>query len=458
MKKHHFYILYFLLLYLLSPMNTITFIAQRCSNPEPWQEWCLLCGSVLFFAGIVVLGCRLHRWFPSVPATEPVKRIGTVKFPWQKNRDATPETQSKDSPLNNIYLITALVLCLHISDSWKTMHRDFSDFIDQGYFRMADIYVALGCTPDAGYKLYSYCATPCFHEEERTRRITYLLENGANPNKGPNWRTPVDACMHEKNRHLLPLLFSHGGKLEWVPEKFMLPHASLAAHEAEPEFLRYLIQHGADVNTPDTMNRDKTPLHYALSWSHHNKDDQLECVRLLLEAGADVNAMTRDGCTPLDIHASNDGPIAALLRQHGGLFARELPFSLKLGEKHLTAKLRAANPECGDADLRGVLQLKNTEMPFTYHHTGKGNGFITVRGDNGPLEIRCYDEHDNGSYYAEGWADITLDDINDDSHPDIVVEYTEFSGDCSIGTPMRSVYLYHPTGYYFKHLYTGPKK
>jgi ankyrin repeat protein len=69
-----------------------------------------------------------------------------------------------------------------------------------------------------------------------------------------------------------------------------------------------------------------TPLHWA-AWTHiedvdgsHDLDEtaRAKTVQLLLDSGADVNAVSGSGHTPLDIaHASHAASIVALLESHG---------------------------------------------------------------------------------------------------------------------------------------------
>lgn len=75
---------------------------------------------------------------------------------------------------------------------------------------------------------------------------------------------------------------------------------------SHPEVVDLLIKHGADVHQrilrrvgmsgpPPTVDDDATPLHYAVLW------DEPETIRLLLDAGAKLDAMTRSGQFALDI-------------------------------------------------------------------------------------------------------------------------------------------------------------
>jgi ankyrin repeat protein len=84
----------------------------------------------------------------------------------------------------------------------------------------------------------------------------------------------------------------------------------LAAGEGRLEVVRYLLDHGADVNAREKFGDT------ALSEAVFN--GQLTAVKELLFRGAEVNAVS-DGGTALDIAiARNHIEIAALLKHHGG--------------------------------------------------------------------------------------------------------------------------------------------
>ena len=65
-----------------------------------------------------------------------------------------------------------------------------------------------------------------------------------------------------------------------------------AAMNGQVEAVRALLKAGADVNAQDKY--EVTPLHFA-AYSGHDK-----AVHVLLEAGANVNAKDSDGCSPSD--------------------------------------------------------------------------------------------------------------------------------------------------------------
>lgn len=458
-------LLYAFTLLLLRPENTLSFICERHGNPPAYAEWCYFVFALLLYTSIVVFGALalrsvfLRRQQQSNAEVQP-KRPGFIKTPWQaeKKTPVEPEEKAKNSVA---FLITVLLVTQALALGMDFRKHQFPDFVRQGYYQLADLCLLLGADPDAENSLYKYCCGKPEDEEnkrEALRRITYLLKSGANPNKTyGNGRTPVDECLFNKDWHLLSLMFAHGGKAEWNLLSLLPPPVCFAAEEAEPDLLRLLIQHGADIHTPNPWGEDKTPLHYAVAPRFTANEAQTECVRILLEAGANVNALTRHGTTAADI-CRDSGPIRDLLLQHGALRAKELPLSLNGDANNLTAILKAFNPEMNDIDdAQGILDLNNFLMVYTYSHTGKGNAFITVRGEKGPLQIRCCDEHDDGRWYRDGWAQITLEDSNGDNYRDLIVEYTECSKDDDTGTRMREVYLYYPARRYFKLFISGPK-
>lgn len=64
----------------------------------------------------------------------------------------------------------------------------------------------------------------------------------------------------------------------------------LAARSGHVECVRALVQHGAEINASDAYQY--TPLHWAASWGRE------ACVRELLDAGAEVNVLNNLGETP----------------------------------------------------------------------------------------------------------------------------------------------------------------
>ena len=89
-----------------------------------------------------------------------------------------------------------------------------------------------------------------------------------------------------------------------------------AAKDGNIEAVKQHLAAGADVNAKSRTGT--TPLHLA-TWGH------TKIIELLIANGADVNAKANGGITPLDYPMSNnDKKIAALIRKHGGKTGEEL--------------------------------------------------------------------------------------------------------------------------------------
>lgn len=146
-----------------------------------------------------------------------------------------------------------------------------------------------------------------------------------------NARTPsgiqaVLFCLYYGQPGLVPLFLAHGcvpdvfsaaaiGQTEClqalVEQDLALVNAAapdgfsplgLASFFGQPEAARLLILHGAMVNQPSNNLQKVTPLHSAAAGQH------LEIARMLLEAGAEINAVQEGGFTPL-MSATQNGHV-----------------------------------------------------------------------------------------------------------------------------------------------------
>lgn len=114
------------------------------------------------------------------------------------------------------------------------------------------------------------------------------------------------------------LLAAHGAEIGASD-----PHGWTALHIAVRndafEMAEFLLNQGAPVNVGE--EHGLTPLHFAIIGDAPNSKDTPRLARLLLERGADVNALTTDelGVTPLDIADTLGLAVTArLLKRYGG--------------------------------------------------------------------------------------------------------------------------------------------
>lgn len=417
MKRILFLIVYAIGLCYIWPGLLMARCSEYCPFPPTWLNVLLLLGSILAFAAAIYVASRLFRFWgfdkPQPDGDWRKSRPGTYQLPGE----LPPVPPAKTSHQSIFPVFTAFLVVLILVDFHPYGKQALRACLKNGHFLSADC-ISLFVRAKDSQDLIIFCNNnpPQFrNQEEQVAVVTYMLENGWKPNKrGTFGDMPIEYCIEKSNRHLLPLLLKHGARLNYKPS-FHRPPTQVAIAEGNPEFLRYLLGNGADINASASLLHDNMQaLHHAC------EEGETACAQILLEAGAEVNQLDATGHTPLDWVDDSDSETSRLMREHGGLCAAELPISLKADETDLTQKLQAANPEAGDADLAGIIEQKGVRIPYSYHHTGKGNAFIEVPG----ARIRCHDSHDDGTIYDGFWAQITLEDSNGDGYRNIVVRYT----------------------------------
>ena len=166
----------------------------------------------------------------------------------------------------------------------------------------------------------SQSGTPLHYASDQIKVAEFLLEKDARVNSVDyRGRTPLDYAMSARDSETADLLRQHGGKtgkelkdLERVKESIQA-----AARIGHIEAVKQHLASGADVNAKTKSGL--TPLHHAAFYGH------MEIAELLIEKSADVKAKDMNGKTPLDeaIKRKHTETVD-LLRKHGAKTAEEL--------------------------------------------------------------------------------------------------------------------------------------
>lgn len=145
--------------------------------------------------------------------------------------------------------------------------------------------------------------------------IKELLNKGAKidePNSGKWSATPLYWSLFNCKFETAGLLLKKGANANSADSFGLAPlQLAVCCKDVDLSFIDNFIQKGADVNYKNTPDGWRS-LHYAISCG---SDD---VARLLIEKGADVNAIADDGTTPLILAVKNDDVfIAKLLLEKG---------------------------------------------------------------------------------------------------------------------------------------------
>ena len=137
-------------------------------------------------------------------------------------------------------------------------------------------------------------------ESDNAAMVRLLVEAGADVNaaEGFGGNTPLHEAVEEGNAEIVQILVDAGADIE--AEGFMgQTPLSLAAEEGASEIMQILLGQGADNGTPEGEDKQTPAIGSEALFTAIKKGD-VETVRLLVEAGADVNAAEGfGGNTPL---------------------------------------------------------------------------------------------------------------------------------------------------------------
>ncbi len=147
--------------------------------------------------------------------------------------------------------------------------------------------------------------------------LTILLSNGADANlSNLEGEAPLMVVARAGNVPAAELLLQYGADIDAREQWGGQTAAMWAAAQLQPAMLEALIAHGADIdlksfarnwdhtmmNEPrpkDMNNGGFSPLHYAA------REGCTECIRALVEGGADLNTIDPDGVSPLNLALIN---------------------------------------------------------------------------------------------------------------------------------------------------------
>ena len=185
--------------------------------------------------------------------------------------------------------------------------------------------------------------------------ITTALEAGADINAEDRGATPLYFAVRRGHLAAARLLLERGAEIN-VGSNYWGDLLTIAAGKLRVDLMSLLLAHGAN---PNSTFHGESVLHVAVKYRC------LGCVKVLVEAGADVNAPTYDYDTRTPIHIAiryGYPEVAEYLMAHGVVLPKPAP---------VTAKLASADPEKGR-----IFFKKNC----TYCHYGEPN----ARREHGP--------------------------------------------------------------------------
>lgn len=199
------------------------------------------------------------------------------------------------------------------------------------------------------------------------------------------------ACQHG-SIEIAELLLQRNAKL--LPDaEGLFPQHLVARSSQKADLLLLLKQHGADLDQRDKLYQ-WTPLFHAAS------DGRVECLRVLLENGADPDALDEKGLTAT-YYATWEGHIACmnLLWERSSHRKSERLASTRLGailtpQSHMTAMELTPAPPSGEVDGIPDLSLPPPIIPLRRygHNFLDTKTFVAINFDRGSKAIQFFNE------------------------------------------------------------------
>ena len=321
----------------VSPFYLFVRMFDAFPFPSGWTEAGLALGCLLIFAAVLLVEyylwrkCGLH-----LPPPPKVKAAHSYSLsPPDKDSNTAEDDARQKKELYAYWVVfpcyVAAVLCCCFVTDFARKDNYFYNAVSNGYFGTADVLLAMGADVD-------YPGLPAYlglgkNIENAEAQLHYLLKNGADPNLKVFGSSAMIDVLHPSARHLLPLVLQYGGDLKTAVEDGRLGPVCMAAEEKNPDFMRYLLANGADANERALFNGNRTPLHVLVDSEPDSEEDAaraLECIRILLQCGADVNAI-RVSRKLAEGEVTHKTPLDEASEQHG--FAEAIPLLIEHGAK-----------------------------------------------------------------------------------------------------------------------------
>ncbi|RVD27147.1 ankyrin repeat domain-containing protein [Mesorhizobium sp. M4B.F.Ca.ET.017.02.2.1] len=152
--------------------------------------------------------------------------------------------------------------------------------------------------------------------------ITAALDAGAGVDESDGKATPLYLAVKGGHFAAAKLLLDRGADVNAAPTPLLGPALMPALAKRRIDLIKLLLDGGAN---PNSKRSRESAIHIAVNLGC------LDCVKALVEAGADVNAKTKDGKTPIHL-ARFKGlrEIADYLMAHGVVLPTPSPISMKL--------------------------------------------------------------------------------------------------------------------------------